>query len=98
MTDLKALAQDILDIKETIQAKKAVIQAAIEVLRTAHADLSEDDYNRLKSAEASLTSALMNLEDKSEDVVVIELGEKMLVCKRDDEDNTEWTMYVPRKA
>ena len=98
MTDLKALAQIILDIKENIQAKRATIQAAIEVLRAAQAELTEDDYNGLKSAEESLTSVLVNLEDKSEDVVVIELGERMLVCKRDDEDNTEWAMYVPRKA
>ena len=81
LTDIKVLAQKVLDIKENIQSKKDAVEAARQTIRDIQAD-DEDDRDKLKEASLLLQSVLAHADDgKFLGIVSIDLGSKVLVCE-----------------
>ena len=80
LTDIKVLAQKVLDIKESVQAKKDAVEAARQTIRDIQSD-DEDDRDRLKEASLSLQAALAPIDKKFMGIVSIDLGSKVLVCE-----------------
>ena len=80
LTDIKVLAQKILDIKENIQAKKDAVEAARQTIRDIQSD-DEEDRDKLKVLSLSLQSALAPIDGKFVGIVSIDLGSKDLVCE-----------------
>ena len=80
MPNLKALAQNVLDIQEIVQSKKDAVEAARQTIRAIQSD-DEDDRDRLKEASLSLQAALAPITGKFLGIVSIDLGSKVLVCE-----------------
>ena len=92
LTDIKVLAQNVLDIKENIQFKKDEIEAARQALKDLQSDLSENDLNQLRSANLALKAVLATLDSK---IVSIDLGLKVLVCEQDSDGS--WITKIAQK-
>ena len=95
LTDLKVLAQNVLDIKEHIQLKKDAIEAARQAVKDLQADLSEGDLSQLRSANLALKAVLATLDSKFGSIVLIDLGSKALVCEQDSDGN--WCTNIAHK-
>ena len=89
MTNLKALAQNVLDIQDKIHAKYEAIQALKRSL--------EDSKAVYKEAEAALTDAIFDPRDEYDGPIAIDLGDKVLVCDWDSDGEGSWSMKAARK-
>ena len=89
MPNLKALAQNVVNIQETIQAKYEAIQAIRRSI--------EDSKTAFKEAEAALTDAIFDPRDEYDGPISIDLGDKVLVCDWDSDGEGSWSMKTARK-